>query len=480
MATSPIKADQLARFDHRSSFDLTLQSEIGAIFVASFSSAIEFQAIATLNSCEQHMSDIIEFVQESLQGRKENGTELRVAGGSNSIILLEEKLGSLGLTVARKAVRDNFFQIRYRSENSRLEISIDDKPENSTATLASSAGAEKIKILIIDDSASVTLLLKKVIETDANMKVIGTCALPSMVAEKIETLRPDVITMDIKMPEMDGPTLVKLIYPKYRIPIVMISSISREEGGQVLESLENGAVDYIQKPNLRPIAELAEIILPRLKAVAASKTSEDVKTKFIAPTKLSTHWNPNFVIAIGSSTGGVEALKRLLTNFPPNIPPTVIAHHIPAVFSEALANRLDSCVEFDVTEAKDGDILKPNHVYLAPGGRDLKIISRGSDLICQILEKDPNYHYHPSIDLLFDSVARQCGNRAIGILLTGMGRDGADGMVNLKNAGSWNIAQDESSSVVYGMPKAAFEMGGTHLVLHLDEIAKHIDRKIKI
>jgi two-component system chemotaxis response regulator CheB len=480
MANSQKKDGQITRFDHRSSFNLSLQAEIGAVFVAAFSSAIEFQAIATFKNCEQHMSEIIRFIQESIKGSKSNSFELRIAGGAHSINLLLEALKSLGISVARKAVRDNFFEIRYRSEHSHLEISIDDISENSKAALASSAGAKKIKVLIVDDSASVTLLLKKVIETDANMKVIGTCALPSMVEEKIEALRPDVITMDIKMPEMDGPTLVKLIYPKYRIPIVMISSISREEGGQVLESLENGAVDYIQKPSLRPIAELAEIILPRLKAAAASKTSEHIKTKFSAPTKLSTHWNPNFVIAIGSSTGGVEALKRLLISFPPNIPPTVIAHHIPAVFSETLANRLNSCVEFSVSEARNGDILKPNHVFIAPGGQDLKIISRGSDLICQILEKDPNYHYHPSIDLLFDSVARQCGNRAIGILLTGMGRDGADGMVKLKNSGSWNIAQDESSSVVYGMPKAAFEMGGTHLVLHLDEIAKHIDQKIKL
>jgi two-component system chemotaxis response regulator CheB len=196
------------------------------------------------------------------------------------------------------------------------------------------------------------------------------------------------------------------------MPIVMISSISREEGSQVLESLENGAVDYIQKPSLRPITELAEIIVPRLKAASVARLTDDAGPRASVP-KLVSEWDPNYVITIGSSTGGVEALKRLLTSFPANIPPTVISHHIPSVFSETMAMRLNSYVSFQISEAKDGDILKKNHVYIAPGGYDMKIEKRGSDLVCQVVPSDSNYHYHPSVDLLFHSVARVCGQRTI-------------------------------------------------------------------
>jgi two-component system chemotaxis response regulator CheB len=466
-------------FDHRSAFDLSVDASDGAVFIAAFSSEKEFHAVAVNKKFSQSLDEIVKFIQSIADSTPNKSVDLRIVGNTENVANIESRLLQIGLTLCRKAIRDCVFLVRYNPTVGRIEVSSDQSPSHDNANASAAPPPRVIKVLIVDDSVSVTLLLKRVIESDPAMAVVGTCRRPSEVDAMVETLKPDVITMDIQMPEMDGPTLVKKIFSKYQKPIVMISSISREEGSQVLESLENGAVDYIQKPSLRPIPELAEIIVPRLKAASNAKTTDHSSGRATAQ-RLGSRWDPNYVIAIGSSTGGVEALKRLLTSFPTNIPPTVIAHHIPSVFSETLAVRLNSYVTFQISEAKDGDILKKNHVYIAPGGYDMKITQKGTDLVCQIQACDPGFHYHPSVDLLFDSVARHCGSRTIGIILTGMGRDGAEGMVRLKQAGAWNIAQDESSCVVYGMPKAAVELGAANLVLHIDEIAKHIDRKIKI
>ena len=469
----------IARFDTSTHFELSLSGTRGSLFIAAFKRNGEFNALSIPENCQHHMQAAVLFAQSFCMDTDGCKTELRVAGNEQGIITFVRKLDLLGISVTRKAIRENGFYIRYLPDVGRLEVSSDEMDGTLEKPSDIVALAPKIKILIVDDSPSVTFLLKKIIESDQTMSVVGICALPSMVAERIESLKPDVITMDIEMPEMNGPTLVKQIYPKFKTPIVMISSISRDEGSQVLEALENGAIDYIQKPNLRPISELAEIIIPRLKAAASAKSNPPINNQS-EPVQLSSGWDKDYVIAIGSSTGGVEALKRLLMSFPSNIPATVIAHHIPSVFSETLANRLNLSVNFNVSEAKDGDILRPNHVYIAPGGMDMKINAEGGHLVCQILEMSQNKRHHPSVDLLFESVAEHCGSKAIGILLTGMGRDGAAGMLKLKQAGAWNIAQDEASCVVYGMPKAAVEMGATHLVAHLDTIARHVDQKLKL
>jgi two-component system chemotaxis response regulator CheB len=258
----------------------------------------------------------------------------------------------------------------------------------------------------------------------------------------------------------------------------MISSVSKDEGPMVLEALDSGAFDYIQKPSLKPLPELAATIVPRLRMAASSIPPSKLRADALLP-KLDHPWPHDRVIAIGSSTGGTEALKRLILCFPDQVPPIVVAQHIPPVFSEALARRLNGYVKFNVREARHGELLAPNTMLIAPGGQDMKIIRVPNGLAIDLSAADTKYRHHPSVDHLFMSVAAECGARAIGVILTGMGSDGALGMLDLKQAGAWNIAQDESSSVVYGMPKEAVAKGGVDESAHLDDIAAKINAKFK-
>lgn len=338
----------------------------------------------------------------------------------------------------------------------------------------SPSNRKKTRVLIVDDSKVIREMLRRMIEEDGSFEVVGVADRPSVVAEMIERLMPDVITLDIEMPEMSGVELLKDIMPRYAIPTVMISAIGVEEGTLVIQALELGAVDYIQKPEFSQIPALAPLIREKIR-IASTITPR--KAKDHEPRSLtisSPIIDQRMVIAIGASTGGTAAIKDLLSYFPENIPPVVIAQHIPASFSTAFAKRLDKLLPFHVKEAEQGDLLKSGRVLVAPGGMQMQVINHHGELKVALHEAEATELHKPSVDILFHSVARAAGSNAIGILLTGMGRDGAEGLLAMRKDGAHTFAQDRDHCIVFGMPKAAIEIGAAEYVQSLDHIPKTV------
>ncbi len=331
-------------------------------------------------------------------------------------------------------------------------------------------GDQKIRVLVVDDSEPIRILLKKMLRMDPRMDVVGEASKPSEVDGLIQSLNPDVMTLDIHMPEMTGTQLLEKIYPKYKIPTIIVTSLSAEEGNDVLRALEIGAFDYIQKPSFDKMKEVAiklceqvhlASLQPRQKRMAVGSRESHV-------------FDPRRPIVIGSSTGGVEALRDLIALFPKEIPPVLIVQHIPAFFSKAFADRLNELYPFEIKEAKTGDILVRNRILIAPGGRQMYVQNRNG-LSETLVDEGPGDLLHkPSVDLLFQSVAKDLGKRAIGIILTGMGSDGAQGLKTMREAGCYTIGQSEQSCVVYGMPKAAKLMGAVCKEVPLEQIPRVI------
>ena len=355
-----------------------------------------------------------------------------------------------------------------------------------------SAPTGKTKVLIVDDSKTIRSLLDKIFKLDPNIEVIGSIENPLEVETFLQNHKPDVITLDIHMPYLNGVELLKKIMPKYPIPTVMISSISMEEGPMVLSALEAGAVDYIQKPSFEEIKHVAPLIIEKVKDARHAKvrvTAESGSASSPHLRKISKD-KPLFqlkvtlpiaqLIVIGSSTGGTEALREILIRLPDKIPPILIVQHIPAVFSKAFAERMNSLCPFEVKEAVDGDIVAENRVIIAPGGTQMGIRQNGAGLTITVDEKAGAVNRHrPSVDYLFDQVAKVCPKKTVGVVLTGMGADGAKGLLNLKHAGARTIGQDEQSCVVYGMPQAAFKLGGVEKQITLLKIADEIMTTLK-
>ena len=336
-------------------------------------------------------------------------------------------------------------------------------------TLSVSSSGKK-KVLIVDDSATIRHLLRQILSKEGTLEVVAEAERPSQVEALIEQFQPDVITLDIHMPEMDGVTLLKKIYPKYQIPTVMISSISRAEGPQVLQALESGAVDYIQKPTLEELATLGPEIRERIRHAALSK-----KRIQKAVTKVQSRtYNPETIILIGASTGGTEALRHVFQSMPAQIPPILVVQHIPPVFSAAFASRLNQLCDFEVKEAQDGDEVRPNRILIAPGGKQMGMVKRGEKLVV-VINDDPAVNRHrPSVDYLFQSAANlKLPHLVVGIL-TGMGADGAKGMKTLRTMGARTVGQDEATCVVYGMPREAANLGAVEFVKPLEAVADQI------
>lgn len=329
----------------------------------------------------------------------------------------------------------------------------------------------KKKVLIVDDSQTIRNLLTTIISKDPYFEVVATAEKPSQVEALIKEKKPDVITLDINMPEMDGVKLLSIIHPKFQIPTVMISSISKEEGPQVLKALEIGAVDYIQKPQMNSLAESSALIIERLKIAANAKVTKKVRgKKAIAHQSFNTH----SIVVIGSSTGGTEAVRVILESMPDKIPPILVTQHIPPVFSAAFAARLNELFKFEVREARDGDEIKPNLVLIAPGGQQMGVKKIGDKLIVKVNDDAPVNRHKPSVDYLYKSVADQGLSNSVAVILTGMGADGAREMKTLRDLGVKTIAQNEQTCVVYGMPREAVAKGGAEHVLPLETIAQKI------
>ena len=319
-------------------------------------------------------------------------------------------------------------------------------------------------------------LLQRILSVDPHLEVVGLADRPSQVEDMIKNLKPDVVTMDIDMPECDGPTLIERLLPKYPVPIVLISALGMEQGRQVLRGLELGAVDYVQKPVLDKLDEASIVIRDKV------KTAADIRVKRLpsTDTKLKTPPKPfrhsaaidKVIIAIGASTGGPETLTQFFKSLPENIPPILVVQHIPPIFSGAFAARLDSILPFHVKEAEDHDEVTPNQVLIAPGGRQMAVLKKGSQFYVRIRDDQPMSGHKPSVDYLFESVAQAAGEFAIGILMTGMGTDGAKGLLSMLQKGARTIAQDEASSIVYGMPKAAAQNGSAQIICGLDQMSE--------
>ncbi len=372
--------------------------------------------------------------------------------------------------------KSELIEIFFHTDTGRLRLretgALEKKPEIVTKVL-------KKRVLIVDDSRTIRQLLSAIIGKDTELEVVGMAERPSQVEELIRTLKPDVMTLDINMPEMDGVTLIEQLLPKYPIPTVMITALSMEDGNQVLRALELGAVDYIQKPSLNQIQDVESKIREKIKVAATARVRNNtqIQTRVRSPLQFSTSLIGESMplIAIGASTGGTDAIRVLLQGLPERIPPIVIVQHIPAVFSLAFAKRLNDLCPFEVSEAKDGDEVKAGRVLIAPGGFQMTVVKKGGSLVVEVKEGDTVSGHKPSVDVLFHSVAKYSKGFSIGALLTGMGSDGAKGLLAMRQGGSRTIVQDEASCVVYGMPAVAVRLGGAEVIKPLDRIAGQID-----
>ena len=332
------------------------------------------------------------------------------------------------------------------------------------------------KVLIIDDSALMRQLLTTILGSDPELDVVGTAGDPYIAREKIIALKPDVLTLDIEMPRMDGLTFLEKLMRGHPMPVIMISSLTSKGADTTLRALSLGAIDYVSKPKLdvsNGTIEQAQEIVAKVKAAARARVRQaSVATSLSAPSAGNTYRfsATHKVVAIGASTGGTEALKELLSPLPADFPGIVIVQHMPEAFTHQFAARLDSLCKIRVKEAQDGDRILPGHALLAPGGHHMAVVRRGMEYAVHVYRGERVNRHLPSVDVLFSSCARSMGKNALGALLTGMGADGARGMLEMKQAGAFNIAQDESTSVVFGMPREAILLNAVDQVLPLDQI----------
>ncbi len=336
-----------------------------------------------------------------------------------------------------------------------------------------------IRALIVDDSATMRGLIAAALRRDPGIEVVGQATCAAEARQAIKTLNPDVITLDIEMPAMNGLEFLEKIMRLRPMPVVMVSTLTSRGAEATLEALELGAFDCVAKPSvagLRAFDELAATVRAAARARVRPRTAPPVPATRPMPDATPSAYRPDGrVLAIGSSTGGVEALLTILTRLPANCPPTVITQHMPETFTRSFAARLDRACAPEVSEAVDGAPLLPGHIYLAPGGpAHLQVAGSSGTLWCRLRPDGLVNGHRPSVDVLFASVAKAAGPRALGVILTGMGRDGAQGLLAMRQAGARTLGQDEASCVVYGMPKAAFEAQAVEKQVRLESIAAEI------
>ena len=337
-----------------------------------------------------------------------------------------------------------------------------------------------VRTLIVDDSATVRHLLTTVLSRDPDIEVVGCAPEPSVARQMIKDLDPDVVTLDIEMPHMNGLDFLDRIMRLRPTPVVMISSLTSKGAAITIEALELGAVDFFPKPseNLSSVLDgKAHELAAKIKAAAHAR----LRPRQTEPARSHVH-DPSYVpadkvIALGASTGGVEALVTVLSAFPENCSPTIVTQHMPAGFTRSFAARLDRICRPRVLEATDGAVIEPGVVYLAPGAEaHLTVVRRGEKLKCHLSRSQAVSGHRPSVDVMFESVAKVMGAAAAGALLTGMGRDGALGLKAMRDAGALTIGQDEATSTIYGMPRAALEVGAVTRQLPLEAIGSELVR----
>jgi two-component system chemotaxis response regulator CheB len=353
---------------------------------------------------------------------------------------------------------------------------------------------KKIQVMIVDDSALVRQTLSHILNHDPGIEVIATAADPIFAAQKISKARPDVITLDLEMPRMNGLTFLKKLMASYPVPVVVISSLTTNSAELTFKALEYGAIEVIAKPRLANKAFFEEsgvLICDAIKAAAQVKIRHrnpvytKISPKLTADSILSLSPNPvqikettDKIIAIGASTGGTSAIQTFLERMPPDCPGIVIVQHMPEVFTKSFAERLNSICRIQVKEGTHGENIAVGKAIIAPGNKHIMINKSGARYIVEINEGPLVNRHRPSVDVLFRSAAKFAGQNAMGIILTGMGDDGARGLLEMRQAGSYTIAQDEASCIVYGMPKAAVNLNAVCTVLSLDKISGHVCQKL--
>jgi two-component system chemotaxis response regulator CheB len=343
----------------------------------------------------------------------------------------------------------------------------------------------KIRVVVVDDSALVRSLLTDIINRQPDMQCIGAAADPLAAREMIRNLNPDVITLDVEMPRMDGLDFLDKLMRLRPMPVVMVSTLTERGADVTLRALELGAIDFVAKPKIG-VADglrlLADNITDKIRIAAKARVS---KAKASAPSTAAAspraaqpaalgRLSTEKIIFIGASTGGTEATREVLAALPADVPAVMITQHMPPGFTNSYAARLDGLCRMRVKEATDGERVLPGHAYIAPGGLHMAVERSGANYIARVRDGEPVNRHKPSVEVLFLSAAKVVGPNALGVMLTGMGSDGAHAMKALRDAGSWNIAQDEASCVVFGMPKEAIAAGAVHEVLPLGAIAPRL------
>jgi two-component system chemotaxis response regulator CheB len=343
----------------------------------------------------------------------------------------------------------------------------------------------KTRVVVVDDSALVRGLLAEIINRQPDMQCVGAAADPLAAREMIRELDPDVLTLDIEMPRMDGMEFLRKLMRLRPMPVVMVSTLTEQGADATLRALELGAIDFVAKPKIG-VADglrlLSREITDKIR-IAANARMKRVQPVGVPATASALHalghQSTEKIIFIGASTGGTEATRQVLTQLPHDAPAVMITQHMPSGFTRNYAARLDGLCRIGVKEAVDGERVLPGHAYVAPGGFHMSVERSGADYIVRIRDGDPVNHHKPSVEVLFQSAARTVGPNALGVMLTGMGADGAKAMRELRDAGSWNLAQDEASCVVFGMPKEAIAAGAVHEILPLSRIGLRLIERLR-
>jgi two-component system, chemotaxis family, protein-glutamate methylesterase/glutaminase len=360
----------------------------------------------------------------------------------------------------------------------------------------------KTRVLIVDDSALIRNLMKEIINTSPDLEAIGTAPDPLVAREMIRSMNPDVITLDVEMPKMDGLDFLERLMRLRPMPVVMVSTLTERGAEVTMKALELGAVDFVAKPKIgisQGMSDCAEEIRDKIRAASRARLTRKAPT----PVPL-THAPPNVaqldassvqhkstrailasgstekIVAIGASTGGTEAIREVLTRLPADFPAVVITQHMPPGFTKSFAARLDSLCKISVKEAQYGERILPGHAYVAPGGKHFSVRKSGANYMVEISDEEPVNRHKPSVEVLFRSVAKNVGANALGVMLTGMGKDGASAMTEMKSSGAHNVAQDEASCVVFGMPREAIAAGAVHEVLPVYQIAGHLIEQLTV
>jgi two-component system chemotaxis response regulator CheB len=336
----------------------------------------------------------------------------------------------------------------------------------------------KIKVLIVDDSAIVRKIFSEELSKYPDIEIVGTAPDPYVARDKIVMLKPDVITLDIEVPRMDGITFLRKLMVHYPLPVIIVSSLTPKGGKLTLEALDIGAVEVIAKPGAAyTVGDMSAQLAEKIRAASRARIVKQDNGGSTEPIRALSQ-TTNKIIAIGASTGGTEALKAVLTRMPVNSPGTVVVQHMPANFTTAFAERLNGLCQMSVKEAKDNDSVTQGTVLIAPGNFHMLLRRSGARYYVEVKDGPMVHHQRPAVDVLFKSAAQNAGANSIGVILTGMGADGAAGMLEMKKTGAKTIAQDENTCVVFGMPKEAIKLGGADKVLPLDQIAAELVRMI--